>query len=310
MSTSAILGQAWRLARQHPWLWLPGLFLVSLASGNVDLALPGTLNAVGGGTLVYSVPEVMGIVFLIGVLAVGSVALWVASAVARGALIVAVDHLADDRPIDLAGALAGGVTYFGRLFLIGLPVAIPALLLTFVAYTGVLGSLSDPAGAASNPLQTVLLPLCGVLVIMSLGLTLVQHFADRAAVLDDRGPLAAIRAGWGELVTHARELRGTIAVWIVLTVAGRLLLALPTTGLLLPVMFSMVAGGGLEMSGLLLMAVALFLTVMLVLLLAVVNVFTSALWTLAYRACRAAPPEAVARPLEKPAPGEPAESEA
>lgn len=310
MNPGAIWSQAWRLARQHSWLWLPGLFLAGLGSGNVDLTLPGTLNAVGDRTLIYSVPDVMGIVFLSGVLAVGGVALWVAGAVARGALIVAVDRLADDQPIDLATALAAGVAHFGRLFLIGLPVAIPALLLTFVAYTGALASLSGPAATASNLVLTVLLPVCGLLVITSLALTLVQHFADRAAVLEDLGPLAAIRTGWSELVTHARQLRGTIAGWAALTVLVRLLLVLPTTGLMLPVLFSMVAGGGLAMPGLLLLAVAVFLTVILVLLLAVVNVFMSALWTLVYRACRAAPPQAPTTHLEEPAPHEPAEGQA
>ena len=304
MQTGTLLSQTWVITRRYSWLWILGLFLTGMASGNVDITLPVSPDVTGASAAGLSIPAVMGVVFVAGVLAVLGVALWVAGAVARGALIAATDRLAADpdeeEPITLVPALELGFSYFGRIFLIGIPVAIPALLLTFLAYAGALASLSgSPESPRLNDILALLLVLCGVLVVMSLGLTLVQHFADRAAVLEDLPPLAAYRRGWHLLIRSWRELRGITALWMALTIGLRLLLAVPTTGLLLPVVFAGITGHPLGNPALTLVCMAGFLTVMVSLLFAVGNVFAGVLWTLVYRACmqaEAAAPDVTLEP--------------
>ncbi len=286
METGTILSRAWVITRRYSWLWLLGLVMTGMGSGNVDLTLPLTPDVTHASTEALSIPVVMGVVFMAGVLAVLGVGLWVAGAVARAALIVAADRLAadeDDSGLTLGQALGAGLTHFGRVFLIGIPAAIPALLLTFLAYTGALAGLAGDS--AVNGVLSVLLALCGVLVLMSLALTLVQHFADRAAVLEGLPPLAAYRRGWSLLWNARRALRAPLALWVGLTLGLRLLLAIPTTGLILPVLFAGVTGSPLAPPTLTVLCVAGFLTVMVSLLFAIANVFSGVLWTLAYRAC-------------------------
>lgn len=292
METGALLSRAWMITRRYSWLWIIGLFLTGMASGNVDLTLPGGSNVTGVAAGALSIPAVMGVVFVAGVLAVAGVALWVVGALARGALIVAVDRIeaadtaADVPAFSLAESLAAGVEHFGRLFLIGIPVSIPALLLTFVAYAGALAGLVGDAGTRGmNRMLALLLALCSALVVMSIVLTLVQHFADRAAVLEGLTPLAAYRRGWTLLWHHRDDLRGVGVFWVALTIGLRLLLALPTTTLMLPILFAGIAGQPLDTPALAVLGIAGFVSVMVTLLFAVGNVLTSTLWTLVYRAC-------------------------
>lgn len=286
METGTILSRAWVITRRYTWLWILGLVMTGMGSGNVDLTLPLTPDVTGARAETLSIPAVMGVIFVAGVLAVLGVALWVAGAVARAALIVAADRLIgadDDSPLTLGEAVQAGIAHFGRVFLIGIPTAIPALLLTFLAYAGALAALAGDT--ALNGVLSVLLALCGVLVLMSLALTLVQHFADRAAVLEGLPPLAAYRRGWSLLWNARQALRGVLALWVGLTLGLRLLLAVPTTGLILPVLFAGVTGSPLAPAALPVLCVAGFLTVMVSLLFAVANAFAGVLWTLAYRAC-------------------------
>ncbi len=72
-------------------------------------------------------------------------------------------------------------------------------------------------------------------------------------------------------------------MWALLTGIARLLVALPTTGLILPVLLLGVAGEEVAVGSLAATCLAGLLTVVALLLYAVTGVFTSALWTLAYR---------------------------
>ena len=177
------------------------------------------------------------------------------------------------------------MAHFGRLFFIGLPAAVPALLLALLAYVaalpGVAGEGSDETLAGVVVL--CLLPLCCLLSALSLGLNLVQHFADRAAILEGLGAGAAYRRGWSLLVGNLRQVGALAGMWALLTGIARLLIVLPTTGLILPVLLVGVAGEEVAVGSLAATCLAGFLTVVALLLHAVTGVFTSALWTLAYR---------------------------
>ncbi len=287
MDYGAIIGRAWEITRRFTWLWILGLLVVGLGSGNVDLTLPNGFDLAGREEVTpLGAQPVMGVVVLTGLLASIGVGLWVVGAVARGALIVAVDQIEREGGASLVDAWNGGVQAFGRLFLIGLPVAVPALLLTFLTYVSVLPGVGEGTiDGLGNIVTLCLAPLCCLLTGASLVLTLVQTFADRAAILEDRGPGQAYRRGWEVLTANRGRLTGLAATWALLTLIIRLLITLPSTGLILPVLFLGVVGTPVGTGPLAMVCLAGFLTMLALLLFALVSVFTSALWTLAYRDC-------------------------
>jgi hypothetical protein len=294
MDTGALITRTWHISRRYTWLWILGLLVVGLGSGNVDLTLPTAFNiSEGDPAAAYTTTSMMGVMFLTGVLALFGVALWVVGAIARGGLIVAVDRISRDEPVTLVDAWNGGVRYFGRVFLIGVPVAIPALLLTFITYAGALPGMTwqpDGTGVLLDVVTLCLMPLCGVLVIMSLLLTLVQLFADRAAILEDLGPLDAIARGWEVLQANRRDLLTLGGLWALLTALVRLLLLVPTSGVILPVLFFSVAGVAVSPVSLPMLCLATFLTALAFVLYALCSVWMSAIWTLVYHACLAPEP--------------------
>ncbi len=288
MDYGTIIGRAWTITRRYTWLWIPGLLVVGLGSGNVDLALPGGFDIAGlREAITFDVQAVSGIVATIGVLTLFGLALWVLGVIGRGALVAAVDGITREDEVSLITALEGGLRYFGRLFWIGLPAAVPALLLVFLSFILMLPGVSDDTLAGVVTL--CLLPLCCLLVAASLSLTLIQHFADRAAIIEDLEPAAAYQRGWAVLRQNRSRITGLALTWAALTLLARLLLLLPAGGVILPVLFLSVSGVSVSAGPLAVVCLAVFLSVLAFLLHALLSVFTSAMWTLAYRDCTGLP---------------------
>ncbi len=293
MDYGTMISRAWVVTRQYTWLWILGLLVLGLGSGNIDLSLPSGFDVTGLAVAEPLGPSaVMGVVILTGLLALVGVALWVLGALARGALISAVDQIEREGGESLVDAWLGGVRCFGRLFLIGLPVAVPALLLTFLTYVAALPGIAGEGviDGLGNVVTLCLLPLCCLLTAASLVLTLAQAFADRAAVIEDLGPGEAWRRGWQVFSGHLDRLPALVVMWALLTIVVRLLVTLPTTGLILPVLFLGVAGAPVGTGPLAVVCLSGFLTVLAMLLFSLVSVFTSTLWTLAYRDWIGLPP--------------------
>jgi hypothetical protein len=295
MDYGAMIGRAWEVTRRYTWLWILGLLVVGLGSGNIDLSLPGGFDVAGPGEVApLPAQSVMGVVTLTGLLVSIGVGLWVVGAVARGALIAAVHQIEREDGASLLDAWNDGVASFGRVFLIGVPVSVPALLLTFLTYvTALPGIAGEGAIDGLGDITTLcLLPLCCLLAAVSLGLTLIQTFADRAAVIEGLGPGQAYRRGWQVLTDNRDRLLRLVAIWALLTFVVRLLILLPTTALILPVLFLGVVGTSVGPGPLAVVCLAGFLTMLAMLLFSLVSVFTSTLWTLAYRSCIGLPPGA------------------
>jgi hypothetical protein len=128
-----------------------------------------------------------------------------------------------------------------------------------------------------------LLPLCCVLVAVDTLLGLVQHFADRAAVIEDLPPLAALRRGWRVLTGHLPQAGVLAAIWLFLLLVARLLIVLPLAGVVMPVLFLGVVAPSVEASTLGVTCLTGFALAGGLLLFAVIGAFTSAIWTVAYR---------------------------
>ncbi|MCZ7546881.1 MAG: hypothetical protein M5R40_26675 [Anaerolineae bacterium] len=113
---------------------------------------------------------------------------------------------------------------FGRLFLIGLVTAAPGLALAFLTFVAAVPAMTGAyfgdaglGGVISATVVACFLPLCCVLALAGLGLGLIQHFADRAAVLEGLPPGPAFRRGWAVLRSHLSEALVLFIVWMVVS---------------------------------------------------------------------------------------------
>jgi len=286
MDYGAVIGRAWQITRQHAWLWILGLLLVGLGSGTLDLALPSGFDMTGNAAIPqYSVESVAAIVALVGASALIGLALWIVGVTARGALIAAVNTVENGTKTSLRTAWANGGEHFGRLFLIGLITAVPGLLLAFLTFVAALPGVAGSAGGQVIVMTVTacLLPLCCVLVAVDAILGLVQHFADRAAVIEDLPPLAALRRGWRVLTGHLPQAGVLAAIWLFLLLVARLLIVLPLAGVVMPVLFLGVVAPSVEASALGVTCLTGFALAGGLILFAVIGAFTSAMWTVAYR---------------------------
>ncbi|MFZ5918776.1 MAG: DUF7544 domain-containing protein [Chloroflexota bacterium] len=288
MSFGKILGRAWEITWRWKVLWVLG-FLVSLSQTWSQIGNRSDWVERRGG---YMPPEIGGALLALACLAVLiGIALWVLSVIARGALIGGVQQVEQEGATSLGQAWRAGVSRFWTLFGIGILTSLPTLLMVFVIVAAFVGPLvadvaisghDEPrAGIALSLLCGT--PLCCLTIAGAIVLTQLQKYADRAAVLEGLGWIEAIKRGWQVL---KENLAPTVMLWLIFLGIGLVLffvigggifvLSLPFLGILMSsepegwLLIPLVCGG--------------LLTVVIGALIgSVVETFTSATWTLAYR---------------------------
>jgi hypothetical protein len=290
MEFGKILSRAWQITWRWKVLWVFG-FLVSLGQGSW-----------GGNRVTWVedrwrldrfLPEVVGI--LIALACVGliiGIALWVLSVIGRGALIGGVQQVEEEGYTDLRRAWRVGVsrfwTLFGLSFLTGLPVLILALLVV-AAFVGPIVTeaiISSDRGGPSGVFGLSFLcgvPLCCGTVIVGIVLSQIRTYAERAAVLEGLGWIEAFRRGWQVL---KENIGPTVVFWLIMLVIGVVFAIVVGGGLLVlaapfVTLFSRIRPGAWVLipicgGGLLVMVAGALIG-------SVVQTFTSATWTLAYR---------------------------
>ena len=186
-----------------------------------------------------------------------------------------------------------GASRFWTLFGIGILAALPMIILVVVAIvvlvlmfvgSGFAFTSSDAAGA----MGIVTSILCGGvfccgMVILAIILQQIRIYAERAAIVEDLGWIEAFVRGWNVLKAN---LGPTIVIWLIFLVLGIVfflaimavlaVMALPFIALVANVdsggwLFAPICCGGL---------VAVIAAALIT---AIVQTFTSATWTLAYR---------------------------
>ena len=237
-------------------------------------------------------PEIVGL--LIPLACVGlliGIALWVLSVIGRGALIGGVQQVEEEGSTGLGRAWRVGVSRFWTLFgisiLTGLPVLIMALMVAaaflgpILADVGISAGRGEPSGIFGLSFLCGV-PLCCLAIAAGIVLSQIKIYADRAAVLEGLGWIDAFRRGWEMLKDNLgptvvfRLIFLAIGLVFVIVVGGVLLiLALPFFALVNTdpgawILFPVVCGG-------------LLLVVAGAVIGSVVETFTSAAWTLAYR---------------------------
>jgi len=329
MDYGKVLTRAWEITWRWKILWILG-FLAALGSGGG-----------GGGSASYTTdssdwgywgydfyepyipPGVVAAIIGLACLAIIiGIAIWVVSVIARGGLIAGVQQVEEEGHTSFGLAWRAGARRFWTLFGISILAAIPLIILVVVGIvvlvmmfvgSGFAFGSSDAAGA----MGIVTSILCGGvfccgMVIVAIILQQIRIYAERAAIVEDLGWIEAFSRGWNVLKAN---LGPTIVFWIIFFAIGIAFFiaiaavlaatAFPFVALVAnidpgPWLFAPICCGGL------------IFVIVAALINAIVQTFTSATWTLAYRDMvgLSGPPaaepveELVFEPSEEPAPEE------
>jgi hypothetical protein len=298
MEYGRVLGRAWEITWRWKALWILG-FLVSLGSGRGgggssswsssgddwgrSFDLPP--EAVGG--MLAAIVAVVIVAILIGI------ALWVLSVIARGGLIAAVQQIEEENTTTLGEAWRAGVGRFWTLFGISLLAGLPVLILVlggialFVLFIiGTVGAfdVSEAMGALGigGTISCFCGFICGAILIGAV-LDQIRIYAERAAILEGLGWIEAFKRGWQVL---KENLGPTIIFWLIFLVIGIIFGAVILGGLAVVfapaiALFSNADPGA--WIALPLCCGGLLAAVVFALIGSIVETFTSATWTLAYR---------------------------
>ena len=297
MDYGKILGRAWEITWRFKILWILG-FLASLGQGGG--------GSQGGSNYRFSSsdwqrwnisPDAVGaiiavIVALACVAILIGIALWVVSTIARGGLIAGVQQAEDEGSTGFGRAWRVGVKRFWTLFGIQILAALPVILMWLIFAGALAASIFGVVKGSESSDPTVALGVFGIVcsglwccgaIIVSLLLSQIATYAERAAILESLGWIEAFKRGWQVLKTNIGP---TLVFWVIflaiglvvggIVLAGVAAVAVPIFGALTTTdvgawILVPICGGGL---------IAIILGALIG---SLVNTFTSATWTLAYR---------------------------
>jgi hypothetical protein len=316
MDYGRVLKRAWDITWRWKILWILG-FLAALGSGGGGGSSSGSSSYTTGnedwsrwfGHTYYDAEFTAGIIALIvglGCLAlIIGIAIWVLSVIARGGLIAGVQQVEEEGQTSFGSAWRAGAKRFWSLFGISFLAAIPLIILVVVgivvliamfAGSGFAFAESDVAGGlgiASSILCGGV--FCCGLVIVSVILQQIRLYAERAAVLEELGWIEAFVRGWNVLKAN---LGATIVFWVIFFAIGIVLMIAVGIVLVAVVVPFAAIGANVDPGPWILAPICgggLIAVIVGSLISAIVEVFTSATWTLAYREMVGmAPPPVVA----------------
>ncbi|MFC2023566.1 hypothetical protein ACFLT5_02405 [Chloroflexota bacterium] len=299
MNYGKVLSRAWEITWRWKVLWILG-FLASLGSGG------------GGGGGSYSTgqedlnrwrlegppyvdwPLIAGVIAALVVLALLiGIVLWVISTIARGGLIAGVQQVEDEGTTSFLDAWRVGRkrfwTLFGLSVLSALPLIVAGLALAFTLVLGIVtmsGWGDFPGWAGGMGIASAVCcggALCCGLILMGIVLDQIRTYGERAAILEDLGWLDAFKRGWEVL---KENLVPTIILWIIFFVIGVILATVILSSLAIAVLPFIAIFRSIEPGPWLVLPLCCggLLTILIAAVLgSVIQTFTSATWTLAYR---------------------------
>jgi hypothetical protein len=302
MDYGKVLGRAWEITWRWKVLWILG-FLAALGSGSG--------GGGGGGTSYtttsndwgywgysfyepYIAPGLVAAIIGVACLAIIiGIAIWVVSVIARGGLIAGVQQVEEEGHTSFGLAWRAGARRFWTLFGISILAAIPLIILVVVGIviiimmfvgSGFAFESSDAAGAAG--IVTSILcggVFCCGMVIVAIILQQIRIYAERAAILEDLGWIEAFSRGWNVLKAN---LGPTIVFWLIFFVIG-IAFFIAIAAVLAATAFPFIAlVANIDPGPWLLAPICcggLVFVIVAALINAIVQTFTSATWTLAYR---------------------------
>jgi len=304
MDYGKVLSRAWEITWRWKVLWILG-FLAALGSGGGGGSGSGSSSYTASGEEwrswfghTYYGPEfpagVIAAIVGIGCLAlIIGIAIWVVSVIARGGLIAGVQQVEEEGQTSFGQAWKAGARRFWSLFGISFLAAIPIIILVAVGIVALI-LLIVPVASATNASDAtiamgILTPiLCGGvfccgMVIVAVILQQIRIYAERAAVLEELGWIEAFVRGWNVLRAN---LGTTLVFWAIFFAIGIGLFI--AVGIVLAAVVAPFAaiGAGVGSGPWLVVPIlggGLIAIIVGSLIGAVVETFTSATWTLAYR---------------------------
>jgi hypothetical protein len=331
MNYGRVLTRAWEITWRWKVLWILG-FLAALGSGGGGGSSGGSTSYTTSGEewpwwwgQTYYGPHIpagviAAIVGLVCVAIIIGIAIWVVSVIARGGLIAGVHQVEEQEHTSFGSAWRAGARRFWTLFGISILAAIPLIILAVVGIiviimmfvgSGFAFTSSDAAGAMG--IVTSILcggAFCCGMIILAIILEQIRIYAERAAILEDLGWIEAFSRGWNVLKAN---LGPTIVFWLIFFAIG-LVFVMLIAAVVAATAFPFVAFvANVDLGAWLAVPICfggLIAVIVAALINAIVQTFTSATWTLAYRDMvgLSGPPaaepadELVLEPSEEPAP--------
>jgi hypothetical protein len=213
---------------------------------------------------------------------------------AHGSMIRMADRADRGYPAPLGDALRTGAARLLPLFLLGLLLALPTLLIVgaivvvfFTVFFSVIATALDGDGGNVNGFAVLggmlfcLVPLVLLSLAYGLVVSIFQRTAQCVCVLEGLGPIASLRRAWA-LVT--RNFGNVILAWLSTTILAGLfsfIVSLPLFAFGIPAMIGFVRDGGIPWG--FLIGAGLYSLVVTVLAGGWLTSFNFALWTVVYR---------------------------
>ena len=315
MDYGRVLSRAWQITWRYKVLWILG-FLVALGSGSGGAGSGYRFGAndfrnFNNFPSLQPLQNLTGLLVVLGCLAlIVALVVFVLSLIARGGLIAAVIQAEDGETVSLSSAWrAGGGRFWTLLGIWALTTFLPVVLLIGLSIIGIVAAAGAAGGAAllrpgANPgalagggvailVACCCTSICG-LVIVTLVLQQIRLYAERAAMLEGRGAVAAFERGWQVL---RQRFGPTLMLWLIFLLIGLALAAVIIVVVAVIVLPFVVASRSGQVPNLLVLpviATALVGIIVGAIISSVVQVFISASWTLAYRELTGAAPAGVA----------------
>jgi hypothetical protein len=294
MDYGRVLSRAWEITWRWKVLWILG-FLAALGNGLATGNPTYTTDSSDWGYRYYGPwipPEIIALLVGIAclVLIIG-IALWVVSVIARGGLIAGVQQVEKEGTTSFGQAWRAGAGRFWTLVGIGLLSAIPVIILLVLGMIVLVATLAgSSAGFSEAPRGAGIAGailcgggLCCGTVLLAIVLGQIRIYAERAAILENLGWIEAFKRGWEVLKENVGP---TIVLWLIFLAIGLIFAVVVIGGLAVvfapfiaivanvdpgPWLIVPICFGGLL--GILVFA----------LISSIVETFSSATWTLAYR---------------------------
>ncbi len=273
MNIGEVLSRAWNIIWKNKVLWIFGL-LASLAGGSGGNNIRYNLNQGNGAGL--NIPAwALGLLLLAGL---GLLVIFIIVSTLGRAGLVRGAWLADagETGLTFSWLYREGLTYFGRVFLLGL--------LVFGVSMSLIVLFTIPAVLTFGLALVCLAPLLCVLVPFFIALTIVFELGIIAIVGEDRSVVEGLRRGWEVFRANLPQIIALGVVVVILSAVVASIAALPLVAAGAPLV-AILYGGHIS-GGALFVALFFLIIFCLPLLLAVQAVLTSyveTVWTVAFR---------------------------
>jgi len=328
MQYGTLLSRAWNIIWRNKVIWVFG-FLAALGSGNggginwrgnvrdFNVPLPGQQ---GGGNLPPAVERLLTqlladqtllITIAVAIVCIGvliGLILAFLSALGHGGMVEMVREADETERTSFGTGWNTGLRRMLRVFLIrfllGLPPAIiiiaglipfAATFLPLLAQPGARDAQRLFAGGVLTWLFACFAPACCIGVLLTIPLGVLETLSIRALVLEGQGIWGGIRRGWAILTGNLGEV---VVVWLIFLLIGigiGIIIGLPVAAVAVVAIVPL----ALMTAAAPIFAIPLILVIILIAVLgaalrSIVEAYTSAVWTLAYRQWITRPAQVVA----------------